>query len=153
MNNLSEVWKNRREEYQKLNNYFWKRNCPFCEEVLKEDREILYETKYWLIYRHKYPYFEKWVNLLVSPKRHIEFKRELSNEEYADFRNIDIWLTNFFTDKWLEYFSLMRETKWNKSVEHLHYHFFSGIFFYKEIDWEDYLKVVNDVKSKIDKTL
>lgn len=132
----------KREEYQNLKVYFTKENCPFCAKDLKETHEILFETSFWIIVFNKFPYFdENWVNLLVFPKRHLEFTSFLSLEEFADFLNIEKFIKKFYEEKNLEYFSFIRQSKSNKSVEHLHYHYLPWKLSAKKIDWNKFLKI------------
>lgn len=133
-----------REEYQNLKVYFTKDNCPFCAEDFRETHEILFESKFWIIVFNKYPYFyEVWVNLLVFPKRHLEFTSELLLEELSDFLEVEKFAKKFYEEKNLDYFSFVRQTKSNKSVEHLHYHYLPWKPSSRIIDWEKYLKIKN----------
>lgn len=133
-----------REEYQNSKIYFTKENCPFCAEDFRKNHEILFESKFWMVVFNKYPYFdESWVNLLVFPKRHLEFTSELLLEELSDFLKVEKFAKKFYEEKKLEYFSFIRQTKSNKSVEHLHYHYLPGKVSAKIIDWIKYLKIKN----------
>lgn len=133
-----------REEYQNSKIYFTKENCPFCSKDFKETHEILFESKFWMVVFNKYPYFdETWVNLLVLPKRHLEFTSDLLAEELADFLKVEKFAKKFYEEKKLEYFSFIRQTKSNKSVEHLHYHYLPWKPSSRIIDWEKYLKIKN----------
>jgi len=110
-----------REEYIKNNFYFDKTNCHFCK--LKNNK-IIYQNKSWFILNNIYPYFnDNNPQLLVAPKRHIEFTKELTKEELSDFLEIEQYLSNYFNELWKDYFSFIRQSKSNKSVEHLHYHY------------------------------
>jgi diadenosine tetraphosphate (Ap4A) HIT family hydrolase len=60
---------------------------------------------------------------LVHPVRHIEFTSELNHEEMIDFLNVEKYIREFYKNN--EYFSFVRQTRSNKSVEHLHYHYIS----------------------------
>lgn len=128
-----------REEYLSKKPYFTKNNCPFCKENLL-DREKLYETKYWIVLKNDYPYFKDYENHLIAmPKRHVEFTHDLNEEEYWDFKNIDLFMKDFYKSK--NYFSFIRQTKWNKSVEHIHYHYLIWMPWEKVIDWNNCLKL------------
>lgn len=130
---------NNREEYENSKIYFTKENCPFCEKNIWT-KIILFETNYWIIIKAEYPYFNDYEkHLLVIPKRHIEFTFELNEEEFKDFLNIEKFMFDFY--KWMEYFSFIRQSKSNKSVEHLHYHYLLWIPAQRTIDWEKYLKI------------
>lgn len=128
-----------REEYENSKIYFTKENCPFCENNIW-NRIVLSETKYWYIIKADYPYFDDYEkHLLVASKRHIEFTFQLSEEEFKDFLNIEKFMLDFYN--WTDYFSFIRQSKWNKSVEHLHYHYLPWIPAQRTIDWEKYLKI------------
>lgn len=127
-----------REEYQNSKFYFTKENCPFCSPNLSETNEIFARTEFFTIIFNKYPYFDEiWVNLLVFPNRHIEFTSDFFPEEMADFVNVEKIIQKFYKEKGLEYFSFIRQTKSNKSVEHLHYHY---------LPWKPSAKVLNGEK-------
>lgn len=133
-----------REEYQKSKYYFTKENCPFCSPNLPETNEIFARTEFFTIIFNKYPYFdEPWVNLLVFPNRHIEFTSDFFPEEMADFVEVEKILKKFYEEKGLEYFSFIRQSKSNKSVEHLHYHYLPGCIWSQKICNEKILKIKN----------
>ena len=129
-----------RQEYEKSKLYFNLENCPFCTKLDK--KEIIFESELWIVLHNNYPYFKDQNNLIAIPKRHIEFTSGLKEEEFADFVNIEKWMKNYYKDKW-EYFSFIRQSKSNKSVEHIHYHYLVGLPWWKIIDWENYLKIKN----------
>lgn len=132
----------KREQYLLQKNYFTKENCPFCALNLSETHEIFSETNFFKIIFNKYPYFdENWVNLLVFPKRHIEFTSEFFPEEMADFVEVEKIIQKFYKEKNLEYFSFIRQTKSNKSVEHLHYHYLPWSPSATVIDNKKFLKI------------
>ena len=127
-----------REEYSKRKiRYFTKENCPFCTDL--ENNEIIFETEKWIVAHNKYPYFwdKKW--LLAFPKRHIWLTIELNNEELIDLIEVEKFMVDFY--KWNDYFSFIRQTKSNKSIEHIHYHYLPWTLSAKEIEWENYFKV------------
>ena len=128
-----------REDYEINKVYLWKDNCPFCLYDLSETNEILYKTEYWIIMYNNNPYFDIKRTLIAFPKRHSEFTTELTKEEFWDLIEVNKFMKTFFEDQ--EYFSLLRESKSNKSVEHLHYHYIPWIIGQKVIDWENYFKV------------
>ena len=127
----------KREEYEKKKLYFTKENCPFCTKLDKE--KIIFESKYWFVMKNEYPYFDDETNLMAIPKRHVEFTYLLTEEEFADFVNIEKWMKDFY--KWKEYFSFIRQTKSNKSVEHMHYHYVVWKPSPRMIDNERYFKI------------
>jgi len=127
-----------REEYDKKKPYFTLENCPFCTKIDKN--KIIFESKYWFVMPNDNPYFDDKNGLMAIPKRHIEFTSDVEREEYADFVEVEKFIKNFFINKW-EYFSFIRQSKSNKSVEHLHYHYLSWIPSSRIIDGENYFKV------------
>lgn len=128
-----------REEYNnRKTRYFTKENCPFCSN-LEKTNQVLFKTKFWKIVYNKYPYFwnKKW--LIAFPIRHEDFTWKLSSDEFWDFIEVQKFMKDFF--KWEDYFSFIRETKWNRTVEHLHYHFLPWKLSAKIINENNYLKV------------
>ena len=129
-----------RKDYEDQKFYFTKDNCPFCTKL--DISRIVFKTKYWIIVPNLNPYFDDKNHLMAIPKRHIEFTVDLNGEELKDFLNIEKWMQEFYKDKW-EYLSFIRQTKSNKSVEHLHYHYIVWIPSPRTIKWENYLKIKN----------
>ena len=130
----------KRELYDKQKKYFILENCPFCTKLDK--KRIVFETKYWIVMKNANPYFDDENGLMAIPKRHIEFTTELQKEELEDFIEIEKWMKKFFENKW-EYFSFIRQSKSNKSVEHMHYHYIVWIPSPRVIDEENYFKIKN----------
>lgn len=130
-----------REEYDKSKVYFTHDNCPFCDKDLSKKNKILYISDFWIVVYNKYPYFEDNINLLVFPKRHIEFTIGLNENELIDFLNVEKFIKEFYKNE--EYFSFIRQTKSNKSVEHLHYHYLKWYPSARVIDRENYFKIKN----------
>lgn len=126
-----------REEYQKHVKYMDKNNCPFCK--IGKEHKILYETDYWFVIEALYPYFDAKWHLLATPKKHREFTWQLSKAEFGDFKKVEIFMEKYYFGK--EYFSFIRQTKWNKSVEHLHYHYLPWKPGSRVIDGEKYFKI------------
>ena len=114
-------------------------NCPFCTKLDKN--KIIFETKYWFVMHNKYPYFDDKTNLMAIPKRHVEFTYNLTKEEFWDFVNIEKFMKDFYKEK--EYFSFIRQSKSNKSVEYLHYHYILWTPSAKIIDGQRYIKLKN----------
>ena len=135
----------KRELYEKQKNYFTLENCPFCTRLDKN--KIIFESKYWFVMHNENPYFDDENGLMAIPKRHIEFTIDLQKEELIDFLQVEKFMKNFFKDKW-EYFSFIRQSKSNKSVEHLHYHYLVWIPSAKIINWERYIKIKNWYKNE-----
>jgi len=128
-----------REDYDKNHKYIWKEDCCFCDENLDNTNKVLYMTKHWIVVYNKYPYFWDEKNILTFPKRHIEFSIELNDEELLDYINVEKYISDFYEND--EYFSLTRQSRSNKSVEHLHYHYIRWIPSNRIIDWENYFKI------------
>ena len=90
----------KRAKYEATAKYCTKENCPFCDEKLYEDHQILLETTYWIIFYAKYPYFdEEGVNLLVLPKKHSKFTSDISPKEFADFPKVEKFIQDFYEEK------------------------------------------------------
>jgi hypothetical protein len=51
-------------------------------------------------------------------------------------------MKNYYKDKW-EYFSFIRQSKANKSVEHMHYHYLPWIVHARVIENKNYFWVEN----------
>lgn len=126
-----------RKDYDKNKLYFTEFNCPFCTEFDK--KRIIFENDFWIVVKNLFPFFEDKLSLIAFPKRHLEFTVEFNKEELLYFIEVENFMKSFF--KWKEYFSFIRQTKWNKSVEHLHYHYVEWMPSSKIIDWENYFKV------------
>ena len=109
-----------RQEYENKKIYLTKENCPFCTKLKKD--EIIHQTQYWLVLVNLVPYFDEKEHFMTIPKRHVEFTYELTEEELKDYRNIELFMKKYFENK-CDYFSFIRQTKSNKSVEHMHYHY------------------------------
>lgn len=133
----------RKEWDTRINNneLVWKEDCPFCKSTWKEKKYIVKDTKYWSIRYNKFPYYCGKNHLLAVPKKHKEYTYELSLEELKDYKNVEIFIKKYYWNK--QYFSLIRQTMWNRSVEHMHYHYLLWSIWYKEVDWNNYLKIKN----------
>ncbi len=129
----------KREEYEKQKNYFNLENCPFCTKLDKN--KIIFESKYWFVMHNDNPYFDDKTNLMAIPKRHVEFSYNLTKEEFWDFVNIEKFMKDFYKNK--QYFSFIRQSRWNKSVEHLHYHYLVWIPSAEIIDKKRCIKLKN----------
>ncbi len=127
-----------REEYKKAKMYYILENCPFCIKLDKN--KIIFESKFWFVIHNDIPYFDdRKYGLMAIPKRHIQWTYDLTKEEFSDFLEIEKFMKDFF--KWVDYFSFIRQSKSNKSVEHMHYHYISWIPSARMIDWERYFKI------------
>ena len=109
-----------RDEYhkKKWKKIYWKEDCPFCNS-----HEFIWESKYRIIVRNISPYTWDKNHLMALPKAHKQFSIDLSIEEFIDFKEVQLFVKEYFWDK--HYFSATRESMWNRSVEHLHIHFVS----------------------------
>ncbi len=58
---------------------------------------------------------------MAIPYRHHKFFTELSDEEILELKDIALFIKDFYGDG--DYFSCLRETMGNRSVEHLHMHY------------------------------
>jgi hypothetical protein len=63
----------------------------------------------------------------------------LSKEELKDYKNVEIFMKEYY--KWKDYFSFIRQSIWNKSIKHLHYHYLIWKVWYKELNWNKFLKI------------
>ncbi len=112
-----------REEYigSLDTNTLWISECPFCTLKHKHTENIIWEWKYWFIRVCLSPYTWNKQHLLAIPNTHRILPSELSNEELLDMRNVHQFVEKYFWDQ--TYFSCLRDTMGNRSVEHLHHHF------------------------------
>ena len=63
-------------------------------------------------------------HLLLIPNKHVELTKDLTIQEYSEMKEAESFLSNYY--KWVDYFSLIRQTNWWKSIRHLHYHYLPG---------------------------
>jgi len=127
-----------REEYDKNKFYFGLDNCPFCTKMKKD--KIIFESKYWFIMHNEYPYFDDKNWLMAIPKRHVEFTSNLESKELADFLEVEKFMKNYYKNIG-EYFSFIRQSKSNKSVEHMHYHYLVWIPWTRLLNWERFIYI------------
>ena len=135
-----------RNKYIEWNPYFTEENCPFC--IISEDEKklILFESKHWQVRYNKFPYYWYKQNLLALPKKHRILTADLTLEELKDYRNIEIFMKEYFWDK--NYFSFIRQNTWWRSIEHLHYHYLEWIICHsKNGNYQFNIKNVNEWKS------
>ena len=124
-----------REEYEKQDFYFVENICPFCTKLDKN--RIIFDSKYWFVISNGIPYFDDKNGLMAIPKRHMEFTIDLLKEELVDFILVEKFMKNYYKDKW-EYFSFIRQSKANKSIEHIHYHYILWIPHARVFDEKNY---------------
>ncbi len=115
-----------REKYLLENPYFTKDRCPFCKIDEDEKQLLVYKSNLWEVRYNKYEYYWHKQHLLAFPIEHKEFTTQLSDNELIDFKNIEIFMKDYFWDK--NYFSFIRQWTWWRSVAHLHYHYLEWIF-------------------------
>ena len=127
-----------REEYNKKKFYFLKDDCPFCTKL--DANRIIFESEYWFVTPNNNPYFEDENWLMAIPKRHMAFTIDLNKQELIDFIEVEKFMNNYYKDKW-EYFSFIRQSKSNKSVEHMHYHYLVWIPGTTYMNWENVIKI------------
>lgn len=121
-----------RNEYIKKNPYFKKKDCPFCIKNKDEEKIVLHKTKYWEIRYNKFPYYWNKQNLLAFPIKHKQYTTEITLEELKDFKNVEIFMKNYFWTK--NYFSFIRQWYWWRSIEHLHYHYLQWVIYHNPND-------------------
>ena len=100
----------------------WKDKCPFCAQPDKNEKKlILWENDLWEVRYNKFPYW--WIknHLLAFPKRHVEKTIKLTKKEFADLKNVEKFVSDFFKNE--QYFSFLRETYYWRSIAHIHYHY------------------------------
>lgn len=114
MQKSRDVWKAREKEL------VWIENCPFCDLNSQGDC-VIWKGKYWYIQHNMYPYLWLKEHIMAVPFSHKTFTYELTSEEWSEFSEVQKFVKSFFWDR--EYFSFIRETLSNRSIEHLHYHF------------------------------
>lgn len=111
-----------RDEYhkQKWKIVFWKDDCPFCNAESQKWHTI-WRWKVWYIIHNLSPYSWNEKHIMAVPYSHKIYFTELSDEEILEL--IEVWnfVKKFFN--WENYFSCIRETMANRSVEHLHIHY------------------------------
>ena len=130
-----------RVKYIETNPYFTEKDCPFCNENENKKYQI-YETKYWKIIYNKFPYYWDKEHLMTVPKRHVKFTYDLNNEELIDYKNIEIYMKDYY--KWNNnYYSFIRQSIWWRSIEHLHYHYLPWHISYDEKSQENIFRIKN----------
>lgn len=95
-------------------------NCPFCDLESQWDC-VIWKWKYWFVQHNKYPYLWLKDHLMAIPYSHKIFSYELSREEFAEMKDVQIFIKDFYWEK--EYFSFLRETLSKRSIEHIHYQY------------------------------
>ena len=106
----------------------WKSQCPLCIE----SELVIWKWKHWFIYYNKYPICGIDKHLMASPINHVIYTKDLTKEQWWEFKDVQDFMKNFF--KTWSYFSFIREDLDSRSLEHLHYHFVPGIFKYNHLE-------------------
>lgn len=121
-----------REEYdsKRKNKCAWKQDCPYCN-IDPELNTVVYESEYWKMFIALSSYTWDEYHLLAFPTSHKKYFHEFSDEEILDQKNIYNFCDKYFEGR--EYFSIVRETMSNRSVEHYHIHFIEWIMKAKAI--------------------
>jgi len=96
--------------------------CIFCDLTVKGDRPVLARSGFFFAVHDKYP-----VNTghtLLIPHRHVCRLRDLSNDEFADFKEILATVQDELTSKGAEGFNIgINEGEVaGQTVDHLHIH-------------------------------
>ncbi len=71
-------------------------------------------------------------HIMAIPKKHYILAKDISDEVYVDYRNVEKFVSDFYENK--NYFTFMRETVQGRSLEHIHYHFLPGILYYNALE-------------------
>ena len=111
-----------RNKYVEDSHYFTEKDCPFCKNELENKKYLFHETAHWKIIHSQFPYYWSKVHLMAVPKRHIKFSIDLNNEELVDYKNIELFMKDYYKEE-KNYYSFIRQSLWWRSVEHLHYHY------------------------------
>jgi diadenosine tetraphosphate (Ap4A) HIT family hydrolase len=112
----------------------WANICIFCERKSWGTKEyIIWEWKHWFISHNKFPVLGLKNQLIAIPKRHVKMAHELNNKEMQEYPTVEKFIYDFY--KWWEYFTFMRESIQNRSLEHIHYHFLPWKLNYKHLEY------------------
>lgn len=106
--------------------------CVFCEEHIEKEY-ILFETRFWRVLHNKYPILWLTEHIMAVPKTHIKMAFEIPAEIMAEYPQVERFVYDFFAGK--SYFTFMRESLQNRSLEHIHYHFLPGKMNYKHLEY------------------
>jgi diadenosine tetraphosphate (Ap4A) HIT family hydrolase len=106
--------------------------CVFCEPWLEKDY-VIFETEHWRVMNNKYPILGLLEHIMAVPKKHIKLAYEIPTEVMAEYPKVEKFVSDFF--EWKSYFTFMRESLQNRSLEHIHYHFLPGKMNYKHLEY------------------
>lgn len=134
---MVKIWT--RDEYHlnKSKEIYTEEDCPFCTNINENEWNIIWKWEYWFLIHNAYPYSWNEKHLMAVPYTHKKVYLELTDEEILDFKNVQIFIKDFFWEE--NYFSCLRETMANRSVEHMHYHFIPG-----KLKWKYLRKMLMD---------
>jgi diadenosine tetraphosphate (Ap4A) HIT family hydrolase len=111
---------------------FGQDDCPLCREMQqKQSHIVIWQSDSWALLYNRYPYVRDGKHVMLIPKRHIQYARDLTPEECQDLSEAYAYIDSFYGEE--EYFSFTRETFGLRSVEHLHTHYISGVLPQKAI--------------------
>lgn len=110
----------------------WNENCVFCEEHLETPYQI-FETTYWRVLHNKFPVLWLKEHIMAIPKKHFRFAHEIPAEVMAEYPKVEKFVYDFYNGA--SYFTFMRESLQNRSLEHVHYHFLPGKMKYKHLEY------------------
>ncbi|MCH8519119.1 hypothetical protein LAT59_05160 [Candidatus Gracilibacteria bacterium] len=107
-------------------------NCPFCDKNINKEY-IIFETKYWQVIHNKFPVLGLKEHIMAIPKAHIRLAHEIPAEIMAEYPLVEKFVYDFYQGG--SYFTFMRESLQNRSLEHIHYHFLPGKINYKHLEY------------------
>lgn len=110
----------------------WASGCPFCDTYLEREY-LIFETEHWRVLHNKYPILWLREHIMAIPKLHLKYAFEIPAEVMAEYPHVEKFVSDFFD--WKSYFTFMRESLQNRSLEHIHYHFLPGKMNYKHLEY------------------
>jgi len=111
----------------------WALDCAFCKSHDKQHSEyVIWKGKYWFIAHNKFPILWLTNQFLAIPYRHVLLSKDLSDDEYIEFRAVEEFLSQRYGEE--DYFMFVREWLKSRSMEHIHYHFVPGRIPYDDIE-------------------
>ena len=106
--------------------------CVFCEAFL-DKHYVIFETEHWRVIHNKYPILWLREHIMAIPKQHIKYAYEISAEIMGEYPQVEKFVSDFYAGA--SYFTFMRESLQNRSLEHIHYHFLPGKMNYKHLEY------------------
>ena len=110
----------------------WKNKCKFCNEHIDLSYQI-HETEHWRVLHNKFPVLWNAKHIMAIPKAHYKMAHEIPWDVMADYPNVEKYIYDFYWSG--SYFTFMRESIQNRSLEHIHYHFLPGKINYKHLEY------------------